>query len=334
VSTPEANSSRDDAVPFRDVGNLDLLALERLGIKYESHEALSLSELDDDASRAVWNQARLGDPVNEEHVEEMLAELERGHEFPPIIFYRDDRGRAVTLSGNHRRQAYERGGRETIRAYEAVGLAGLGNDDERVLRLIYEANHGHGMSVATDDRVHQALALIQHGYNVRAAAAAVGIPESRVRDHYDTARATTRLEEKLGIDTSPIPISAQRRLVNIKNDRVLKAAAEIVPLMAKKTQEVNDLVRAVNLESTEKAQLAVIEDYAAALTTHHAAPRTSATREDGMSPEVKKLDSAIGTILRFDQDSLRTGIPTDYRERLATRMREALLKLSEAEALI
>src|SRR5438132_1649207 len=83
-------------------------------------------------------------------------------------------------------------------AYEATGLEGLRKEDERVLRLIYEANHGHGKPVATDDRVQQALVLVQNGYNVRAAATAVGIPEHRVRDEYDSARATTRLEQDLG----------------------------------------------------------------------------------------------------------------------------------------
>src|SRR5205823_2404791 len=86
------------------VGDLDRAALERLGIRSVLHEEFPLAELDDEASRQAWNQARLGDPVDAEHVEEMVAELERGFEFPPIIFYRDERERCVTLSGNHRRR--------------------------------------------------------------------------------------------------------------------------------------------------------------------------------------------------------------------------------------
>jgi hypothetical protein len=169
------------------------------------------------------------------------------------------------LSGNHRREAYTRVGREEIPAYEASGLDGLRKEDARVLSLIYEANHGHGLPVSIDHRVHQALALIEHGYNVRAAAASVGIPESRVRDHYDAARATRRLEVELGVDTSGIPISAQRRIVNVRNDVIAKAIAEVVPLMDKKTQEVNELVKAVNAERTQEAQLAVVSDYAETL---------------------------------------------------------------------
>ena len=233
-------------------GDLDRAALERLGIRYEFQPALPLRELDTDASRAVWNQARLGDPVDADHVEELVAELERGVELPPIIFYRDDAGKAAVLSGNHRREAYARVGRDEIAAYEASGLDGLRKEDPRVLSLIYEANHGHGLPVSIDHRVHQAFALIEHGYNVRAAAAAVGIPETRVRDHYDAARATRRLEVELGVDTTEIPISAQRRIVNVRNDVIAKAIAEVVPLMDKKTQEVNDLVKAVNAERTRR----------------------------------------------------------------------------------
>lgn len=326
---PELNTAQPQ------VGDLDRAALDRLGIRFVFHPELPLSELDDDASRAVWNQARLGDPVDEEHVDELVAELEREVDLPPIIFYRDDAGRAVTLSGNHRRRAFERTGAEAVAAYEATGLQGLRKEDERVLRLIYEANRGHGKAVSIDDRVHQALVLIENGYNVRAAAAAVGIPESRVRDHYDAARATQRLEVDLGVDTTAIPVSAQRRIVNIRNDRVAAAVAKLVPQMAKKTQEVNELVKAVNVERTEEAQLAVVEDYSATLASR---PTINSSRrkksDDVLGPELRKFDNALGTILRIDVEELRSGISTDVRDRLLARVREALDKLAAAERVL
>lgn len=331
TSAPEAEP--DVLTP--EVGDLDRSALERLGIRYAFHETFTLSELDAEASRQAWNQARLGDPVDEEHVEEMVAELERDRDFPPIIFYRDDRGRCVTLSGNHRRRAHELAGRETIRAYEATGLDGLRKEDERVLRLIYEANHGHGKQVAIDDRVHQALVLIENGYNLRAAAAAVGIPENRVRDHYDAARATRRLEEELGVNTFSIPISAQRRLVNIRNDKVVKAAAELVPQMSKKTKDVNDLVKAVNAERTEDAQLAVVEEFGEALKARMSSPAAKGgKKDDGLTPEVRRFDTAVGAILRFDVETLRSGLPTEYRDRLVERVKEAVAKLDAAERVL
>jgi len=330
TTTPEVEV--DGATPT--VGDLDRAALDKLGIRYVFHEEFPLSDLDDEASRQAWNQARLGDPVDDEHVEEMVAELERGISFPPIIFYRDERDRCVTLSGNHRRRAYQKTSHETIRAYEATGLAGLRKEDERVLRLIYEANHGHGKQVSSDDRVQQALALIANGYNVRVAAAAVGIPEHRVRDEYDSKRATSRLED-LGVDTTAIPISAQRRLVNIKNDKVVQAAAAAVPLMTKKTQEVNDLVKAVNEEHTEDSQLAVVEEFAEAVKARAASPATRATpKDDGLAPEVRRFDTAVGSILRFDIETLRSGLPTEYRDRLLDRVKEAAEKLTAAERVL
>jgi ParB-like nuclease domain len=317
-------------------GDLDRAALERIGIRYELHAAFPLRELDTDASRAVWNQARLGDPVDPDHVEELVAELERGVEFPPIIFYRDDAGKAAVLSGNHRREAYGRVGREEISAYEASGLAGLRKEDPRVLSLIYEANHGHGLPVALDHRVHQAMALIEHGYNVRAAAAAVGIPEGRVRDHYDAARATRRLEVDLGVDTTDIPISAQRRIVNVRSDAIAKAIAEVVPLMEKKTQEVNELVKAVNTERSEEAQLAVVADYAETLRARTPTPsrRGRPPREEGKGPELRKLDAALGTILRFDIETLRSGVTHEERKRLTARVAETIEKLTAAREVL
>ena len=317
-------------------GDMDRAALDRLGIRYDFQPALPLKDLDTDASRAVWNQARLGDPVDADHVDELVAELERGVELPPIIFYRDDAGKAAVLSGNHRREAYARVGREEIPAYEASGLDGLRKEDPRVLSLIYEANHGHGLPVSVDHRVHQALALIEHGYNVRAAASAVGIPETRVRDHYDAARATRRLEVELGVDTTEIPISAQRRIVNVRNDVIAKAIAEVVPLMEKKTQEVNDLVKAVNAERTQEAQLAVVSDYAETLKARRPTPsrRGRPPREEGKGPELRKLDGALGTILRFEVESLRSGLTQDERERLGERVRDAIEKLSAAREVL
>ena len=319
------------------VGDLDRAALDRLGIRYVFTPGIAVDELDVGASRAVWNQARLGDPVDHEHVEELVAELERGVELPPIIFYRDDAGKAVVLSGNHRREAHQQVGSETMPAYEATGLAGLRKEDPRVLALIYEANHGHGKAVAIDHRVHQALVLIEGGYNVRAAAAAVGIPEGRVRDQYDAARATRRLEAELGIDTTEIPISAQRRIVNVRNDRVAKAIAELVPLMEKKTQEVNELVKAVNAERSEGAQLSVVEDYAGTLKSRgpgEPSRRGRPPREEGKGPEIRKLDNALGTILRFDIEMLRSGLTAAERDRLAGRVRETVEKLAAAEAVL
>lgn len=318
-----------------DVGDLDRAALERLGIAYTLSDDFSLAKLDDAASRQVWNQARLGDPVDEEHVEELLAELERGAEFPPIIVFEDSDGRQVTLSGNHRRQAYGLAGRASIRAYEAVGLKGLRKEDERVLRLIYEANHGHGKPVAVDDRVQQAIVLIENGYTVRAAAAAVGVAESRVRDQHEVARATHRLEE-LGVDTTHIRISNQRRLANIRNDRVLKEAARVAPLMVKQTEEVNELVKTINGERTEEAQLGVVKDYEATLRIRE--PQVTSARagrqQSGISAEVRRLDTAVGTILRFDIESLRSGVPSEFRSRLLERVREAAEKLEAAQGLL
>jgi hypothetical protein len=317
-------------------GDLDRAALERLGIRYEFRSELPLDALDTDASRAVWNQARLGDPVDADHVDELVAELERGVEFPPIVFYRDDAGKAAVLSGNHRREAYVRLERETIPAYEASGLDGLRKEDPRVLSLIYEANHGHGLPVSIDHRVHQALALIEHGYNVRAAAGAVGIPEGRVRDHYDAVRATRRLEVELGVDTTAIPISAQRRIVNVRNDLIAKAIADVVPLMEKKTQEVNELVKAVNAERTQEAQLAVVSDYAETLKARTGTPtrRGRPPRDGGKGPELRKLDGALGTILRFEVESLRSGLTGEERDRLAGRVGEAIEKLGAAREVL
>jgi hypothetical protein len=326
-------ATNDEEQVTGEAGGLDRAALDRLGVGYKYHARLRINEIDDPASRAVWNQARLGDPLDDEHVEVLRAELDRGVEFPPIIFYRDDKERCVVLSGNHRVQAHRTAGRKSIKAYEATGLAGLRNEDPRVLVLVYEANHGHGKAVDVDDRLEQGLTLIAHGQSVRAAASALGIPESRLRDHHEASRATRRLEEDLGVPTDEIPISAQRRLANIRSDRVAKAAAKLVPLMDRKTLEVNDLVKAINLERAENSQLAIVRDYEATLKSR---PKNGEPRVPSMSvpPDLRRLDTALGSIIRFDVESLRSGVPADFRERLRERIQEAAARLEAAGTLL
>ncbi len=324
------------AASLPEVGDLDRAALERLGIRWTFHEEFDLSEIDDAESLAVWSQARLHEPLDEEHVEELVSELERGEELPPIIVYRDNAKKCVTLSGNHRRRAYSTAGRTVIRAYEAMGLAELRNDDARVLHLVYEANHGHGKAVPAEDKIQQAITLINNGKTIRAAATALGIPENRVRDQFEVSRATRRLEEDLGVNTEAIPASAQRRLANIKNDRVAKELAQLVPLMDRKTQEVNELVKAVNGERTQEAQLAVVHDYAETLKSRPksegAGRKRAATA--GVSADVRRLDTAIGTILRFNIEELRAGIPTEFRDRLSERVAQAIDHLAAAKGVL
>jgi hypothetical protein len=315
-----------------ELGDLDKAALEKLGIRYRVHPDFDLDLLNDEASRAAWNQARLGDPIDDDHVDELVAELERGASFPPLIYYQDDRGRHVTLSGNHRREAYRRVGQHEAPAYEAAGLEGLRVEDDRVLILLYEANHGHGKPVALEDRVEQAVTLIERGMTVRSAAAALGVPENRLRDHYEAARATRRLEEELGVSTDEIPITAQRRLANIRSDRVAREAATLVPFMDRKTQEVNELVKAINSERAEDAQLQVISDYREMLRDR--SPGTAPNRFPTAPPEVRRFDTAIGTILRFDTELLRSGISLEIRDRLVERVRECRTKPEEAEAVL
>ena len=95
----------------------------------------------------------------------------------------------------------------------------------------------------------------------------------------EVARATHRLEQ-LGVNTSGIRISNQRRLANIRNDRVLAEAARLAPLMEKQTEEVNDLVKTINGERTQEAQLEIVKDYEATLKSREpkaGSPRTRPT---------------------------------------------------------
>jgi hypothetical protein len=76
----------------------------------------------------------------------------------------------------------------------------------------------------------------------------------------------------------------------------------------------------------------VVKDYEETLKTE---PKPRPGRpSSGLPAEVRKFDTAVGTILRFDIESLRDGITADLRARLQERVREAATKLETAKSLL
>jgi hypothetical protein len=106
--------------------------------------------------------------------------------------------------------------------------------------------------------------------------------------------------------------------------------------MDKQTEEVNELVKSVNSERTETAQLTLVRDYAEALRARgKREPRPHGRRkQEGITADVRRLHTALGQIARFDVETLRSGIPGDFRDKLVQRVRDAIAKLEAAEQVL
>lgn len=320
-----------------DAGDFDKAVLEELEEPYELRE-IRLDEIDVDKSQRVLSQVRLGPAAySQEHAESLQTALEQGTELPPGIVHRDNEGKMVILSGNHRFPAHRAAGRQGMPFYVAKGLEGLPTSDPRVQDVALRANVAHGEPVAPEHRLQHAGQLVESGhYTVKGAAEAMVVPEAKLRDHVEKLKARRRLAD-LGVPVEKIPISVARRLNSVSSDRVLKAAAQLVPKMTQKAEETNELVVALNQARSEKEQLAIVKEKSEALDTAGSAQAQARKRKTGsfVSPKVRRLDGALAVVIRFDRsEAHRHAMPPDFREKLKTRIREASRALGELEKVL
>jgi uncharacterized ParB-like nuclease family protein len=314
-------------------GDFDRAVLEELGEPYEITE-IPLSEIDIDRSRRLLNQVRFGLAAwNEEHVEALRTVLDQSGELPPGIVHRDEDGHYVILSGNHRYPAHQAAGRETMRFYIATDLDGVPTADPRAQDVALRANVAHGDPISVNDRIEQAARLVETGhYAIKDAARALAVPEGKLRDHVEKLRSRMRLVE-IGASVDEIPISVARRLNAISSDRVLEQAARLVPQMAQKAEETNRLVVEINEARSERDQLEIVRRTAEALTAAGTVQAQARKRKGGalVSPKVRRLDGALGLIIRFPAEELATQtLPADFRDHLRSRLDEAVSAIAAA----
>lgn len=315
-----------DAQRLIQAGDFDRAVLEELEEPYEVQE-IDLDQIDVDKSHRVLNQVRLRpDPYSREHADTLRTVLEQGGELPPGIVHHDDEGRTVILSGNHRFPAHRAAGRRSMRFYVATQLEGLPTSDPRVQDIALRANVAHGDPVALEHRLEHAGQLVETGhYTVKGAAEAMVVPEPKLRDHVEKMKARRRLAD-LGVPVEKIPISVARRLNSISSDRILKAAAKLVPRMTQKAEETNELVVALNQARSEREQLAIVKEKNEALDAAGTAQAQARGRktQSFVSPKVRRLEGALGVVVRFDPGDARSETMTpEFREKLKTRVQEA-----------
>ncbi len=58
--------------------------------------------------RSLRDQARLGNPVDEETVERYAEAMRGGAEFPAVVGWRGSEAKLILIDGNHRQVAAER----------------------------------------------------------------------------------------------------------------------------------------------------------------------------------------------------------------------------------
>jgi hypothetical protein len=322
-----------DTQPATLAGDFDRAVLDELSESWELVD-IPLAEVDIDRSRRVLNQVRFGlGAYNEEHVETLKTALEQGAELPPGIVHKDQDGHYVILSGNHRFPAHERASRSSMRFYIATGLNGLPTADPRVQDVALRANVAHGDPVGSEHRIEQAAGMVESGhYSIKEAAKALVVPEAKLRDHVEKIKSRRRLAEAgVRLSDKDIPISVARRLNAIGSDRVLRAAAELVPQMAQKAEETNRLVVEINAARSEDDQLQIVTQAANALQASGTKQAQARGRRGGalVSSKLRRFDGALGVVLRLDPAALDGDVTPEFRNHLREKVGEAAAHLVE-----
>lgn len=241
-SAPAAPESSTDN-PVKDL-------LDRYGFEYS---LVQLNIADIDRKTSERNQARIAKPIDEDTVILYAEAMSRGDKFPPIVVYKSG-DKYIVMDGNHRTAGADMADITSLDAYVIKNPS-----PAQVETFTYEANTRHGLPTSLKDRLLQAILLVERGASIPTAAEQLSIPENQLRNAWDLHEAEKRFSG-LGIKKfDRLSATSRRRLDQIPNDVVLKAAAELTLESAMGGEELTKLVKEVNSVKTSEAdQLAVV----------------------------------------------------------------------------
>jgi hypothetical protein len=232
--------------------------LNREGVEWHTEKDIPLSMIDWEAS--LRNQARLGDVLIQEHVDELTLAILDGVQLPDPVGYSKE-GRVVIISGNHR-----------VAAYKQINELKLGGPIEKIDWYIVNtfawkidvltrtSNVIEGLPLSKDERLEQAKHLVRVlNYTEVAAAKALAISKTTVGNALDADAVAERLARYRFTDR--IPPTTLCKLDKIKQDIALVETAKLVreaQLSADETAEVARRVEAA--AASEKQQQHVLAE--------------------------------------------------------------------------
>lgn len=271
--------------------------LESHGAEFRE-QRVNLSQVDKD--RSLKNQARVSAPLNEDVVLLYAVAMEGGEEFPPIITYKNGTDKHIVVDGNHRLAAAEVISKASLQALVITNAT-----PAMIQALTYEANTKHGLPTTINERVQQALHLEASGMTRADAAKLMGVPVNRLADAALLARTDVRIF-KIRHAVGDIPIAIRKRLDNIRNDNVLKAALELITTSKLSSTEVNDLVSKINRSSTEADQMLEIQRETGRQATKIAA---TAGGKINLPIAITELNRAMAAVDRLDPEAISKAWP-------------------------
>lgn len=309
--------------------------LEEKGVSYEFVPDLPLASID--RERSLHNQARLGEALNPQFVEEYREAMRRGDRFPALVVARSSaKGPAVNIDGNHRFEAATEEGHTAFGAY----VVQLRSNSSLFKDMAEEANTRHGKPTSTEERVQQSLRKIRSGSSIEKAAADVNVPLSVVRTAWDRARVDERAAS-VGVkqsDWDTLVASVKLRLQALYTDEVFKAASRLAVSARLTTAEVDEVVSTVNSTRSTEKQLAAVRSlrrgYSDRISAAATGAATGARSTSKASP--RRRFSLVLTNLMALPDNFGTSLHDTFddteRRKAAQQAREASARLERLAA--
>jgi hypothetical protein len=289
-------------------------------VDWEFRAAVALAEIA--VAAGLANQARL-EALDEEVVDRYSADMERGDVFPPVLLNKVGR-KLVPLGGNHRLAAASRANIGAVPAYVVV------SEPEMATRLMYEDNRRHGLPPSEEERLHQAVHLVNNGYKREAAAEVVGLSAGKV-ERAVAVQSGDRRAAELGIRTwTLLPKTVRWRLGMVRSDPVFAAAADLAATSAMEHRDVQDMVTMINRTRSDAEALALVGH----ITEERAArARKTAGGRIRSSTARSRLIGNLTGVLCADGGAVRDSCPDgEARKALARRCGDAMAHLDKIRA--
>lgn len=273
-------------------------ALDDLGIPWTFDPALPLDQINVTASLA--NQARVGEPLDDETVDRYAVAMADGAVFPAVIARRTSpRAKLVLLGGNHRRAAAEQAGRAAHAAYIVEC------SDEAATICGYRDNLTHGKPTTAAERALQAVHLVNTGWTQGAAAKALGLAQPQVSNALGAANGALRARE-LGVAQYDALVQGSKiRLASITNDAVFVAAVRCAAATNMPTGAVNDFVKKLNGAKSEKAALELVD-----VTLDERMQSTAGGRTKPKDTEFKRAGRTLFTLCDLSPAQVAASAPS------------------------
>lgn len=294
--------------------------LDSKGVQWEFFPRLDPDQFD--AEKSLHNQARF-EPVDEKRVEQYAEAMRRGDQFPPVIAH-GKLGKLVQADGNHRLQA-------AIKSKKPLDTYVISGDAKTIVQITFEANSKHGTPTSEEERVQQALYLMDNGASVKSAAAALAIPEKLVNAASIRRNTDQRFLENsispLIIEKMPEP--TKRRMAQISTDEGFVAAVELAHRSNMTSSEAFTFVTEVNELRSSAKQVAFIKERERAMTEQIGATGGGVLNRKPQGPKAR-LSIAMGSILNLpdDLDLLKKQYVGPEADEAAKRMRATAKRLN------